>query len=83
VDAEIRKIVDAGYQRAKKILTEKIDDLHKLAKALMLYETLTGDEIKDLIFNNKSPINKEDLKVEEQDKSSALGSMGLKPKPAH
>ena len=83
MDAEIRKIVDAGYQRAKKILTEKIDDLHKLAKALLLYETLTGGEIKDLIFNNKSPINKEDLKVEEQDKSSALGSLGLKPKPAH
>jgi len=83
VDAEIRKIVDAGYQRAKKILTEKIDDLHKLAKALMLYETLTGDEIKDLILNNKSPKNKEDLKEEEQDKSSALGSLGLKPKPAH
>ena len=83
VDAEIKKIIDTGYQRAKKILTEKIDDLHKLAKALLLYETLTGGEIKDLIFNNKSPINKEDLKVEEQDKSSALGSMGLKPKPAH
>ena len=83
VDAEIKKIVDTGYQRAKKILTEKIDDLHKIAKALMLYETLTGDEIKDLIFNNKSPKNKEDLKVEEQDKSSALGSLGLKPKPAH
>ena len=83
VDAEIKKIVDTGYQRAKKILTEKIDDLHKIAKALMMYETLTGDEIKDLIFNNKSPKNKEDFKVEEQDKSSALGSLGLKPKPAH
>ena len=69
--------------KCKKILTEKIDDLHKLAKALMLYETLTGDEIKDLIFNNKSPKNKENLKVEEQEKSSALGSLGLKPKPAH
>ena len=83
VDAEIKKIIDTGYQRAKKILTEKIDDLHKLAKALMLYETLTGDEIKDLILNNKSPRKKEDNKVEEQDKSSALGSLGLKPKPAH
>ena len=83
VDSEIKKIVDAGYKRAKKILTEKIDDLHKLAKALILYETLTGEEIKDLIFNNKSPKGKEDLKVEEQDKSSALGSLGLKPKPAH
>jgi len=83
VDLEVKKIVDAGYQRAKKIITEKIDDLHKLAKALLLYETLTGDEIKDLIFNNKSPKAKEDLKVDEQDKSSALGSLGLKPKPAH
>ncbi len=83
VDLEIKKIVEAGYKKAKKILTEKIDDLHKLAKALMLYETLTGDEINDLIFNNKSPKNKEDLKVEEQNKSSALGSLGLKPKPAH
>ena len=33
VDVEVKKIVDAGYERAKKILTEKIDDLHKLAKA--------------------------------------------------
>ena len=28
VDLEIRKIVDKGYDRAKKVLTEKIDDLH-------------------------------------------------------
>jgi cell division protease FtsH len=83
MDAEIKKIVDTGYQRAKKILTEKIDDLHKLAKALILYETLTGDEIKDLIFNNKSPKNKEDLKVEEQEKSSALGNFVFEQKPAH
>ena len=34
----------------KKFLTEKIDDLHKLAKALLIYETLSGDEIRDLIL---------------------------------
>ena len=83
VDAEVKKIVDAGYKRAKKILTEKIDDMHKLAKALILYETLTGDEINDLIFKNKSPKRTEDLKEDENDKTSALGSLGLKPKPAH
>ena len=83
VDAEIKKIVDAGYKRAKKILTEKIDDMHKLAKALILYETLTGDEITDLILKNKSPKRTEDLKEDENDKTSALGSLGLKPKPAH
>jgi len=83
VDAEIKKIVDAGYKRAKKILTEKIDDMHKLAKALILYETLTGDEITDLILKNKYPKRAEDLKEDENDKTSALGSLGLKPKPAH
>jgi cell division protease FtsH len=83
VDAEIKKIVDAGYKRAKKILTEKIDDMHKLAKALISYETLTGDEITDLILKNKYPKRTEDLKEYENDETSALGSLGLKPKPAH
>ena len=83
VDEEIKKIVDAGYKRAKKILTEKIDDMHKLAKALISYETLTGDEITDLILKNKYPKRTEDLKGDENDKTSALGSLGLKPKPAH
>jgi cell division protease FtsH len=84
VDIEIKKIVDQGYQKAKKILTEKMDDLHKLAKALLVYETLTGDEIKDLIFKNVQPKASTGEEKEDKDKeeSSALGSLGLKPKPA-
>ena len=50
IDAEVKKIVDKGYERARKVLTEKIDDLHKIAKALLIYETLSGDEIRDLIL---------------------------------
>jgi len=70
-------------EKAKKILNEKIDDLHKLSKALLTYETLTGEEIKDLIYKSIQPklSTKDDDKVEEA--SSALGSLGLKPKPAH
>tara|TARA_B100000965_G_C19152547_1_gene566659 strand:- start:242 stop:619 length:378 start_codon:yes stop_codon:yes gene_type:complete len=83
VDSEIRRIVDKGYERAKKVLTDKIDDLHKLAKALLTYETLTGTEIEELINKNVYPKNKEDLKVEENDQGSALGSIGLKPKIVH
>ena len=83
IDAEIKKIVDEGYKKAKKILTEKIDDLHKLAKALLIYETLTGSEIDDLIYKNIYPTNKEDSKVEDNDQDSALGSIGLKPKIVH
>ena len=82
VDIEIKKIVDAGYQRAKKIITEKIDDLHKIAKALLLYETLSGEEIKDLILKNTQPTRKKEADDETKEQSSALGSLGLKPKPA-
>ena len=57
--------------------------MHKLAKALLTYETLTGAEIEDLINKNIYPTNKEDLKVEEEDQGSALGSIGLKPKIIH
>ena len=83
VDAEIRKFVDKGYERARKILTDKIEDLHKLAKALLTYETLSGEEIEDIVNKNVYPSNKEDLKVEDNDKGSALGSIGLKPKIVH
>ena len=40
-------------QNAKKILTEKKQDLEKLAKALLEYETLTGDEIKDILADKE------------------------------
>jgi cell division protease FtsH len=82
VDSEIRKIVDKGYERARKVLTEKIDDLHKLAKALLTYETLSGEEIENLINKNIYPADKQDLKVEDE-KGSALSAMGLKPKIVH
>ena len=83
VDSEIRKFVEQGYERARKVLKEKIDDLHKLAKALLVYETLTGSEIEDLINKNIYPTSKEDLKVEDDKENSALGSIGLKPKIVH
>ena len=82
VDFEIRKLVDEGYERAKKVLNEKIDDLHKLAKALLTYETLSGDEIKDLIFKNILPKRARGEEDKDREESSALGSLGLKPKPA-
>jgi cell division protease FtsH len=83
VDSEIKKLVDEGYQKAKKILTENTDKLHELAKNLLLYETLTGDEIRDLILRSKPVNRKDDQDVLEDEKDSSLGSMGLKPKIVH
>ena len=40
-------------------------------------------EIENIINKNTYPTNKEDLKSDENEKSSALGSIGLKPKIVH
>jgi cell division protease FtsH len=49
IDAEVRAIIDAAYARAKKILTENRHELEALAKALLEYETLSGEEIKQVL----------------------------------
>jgi cell division protease FtsH len=46
IDKEIRRIVDSGYDRAKQVLTDHVDQLHAIAGALLEYETLSGDEVK-------------------------------------
>jgi cell division protease FtsH len=53
IDAEIKRIVEGAYDRAKQILSDRIDDLHTLAKGLLEYETLSGDEIKRVIDGEK------------------------------
>ncbi len=49
VDSEIRRIVETAYARARQILADNLSELHSLAKALLDYETLSGDEIKALL----------------------------------
>ena len=75
VDEEVKKIVDKGYERARKILTEKIDDLHKLSKALLIYETLSGDEIRDLILKDIKPTRS--FREEDEDDGKASSALGL------
>ena len=49
IDKEVRKLVDEATIKCRKILTEHLDELHIVAKSLKEYETLTLDEMKDLI----------------------------------
>jgi cell division protease FtsH len=58
IDAEVKELVDEGYETAKRILTEKRDDLERLAQGLLEYETLTGDEIKRVVAGE--PLNRND-----------------------
>jgi hypothetical protein len=57
IDSEIRRLVEEGYNQATRILTEKRADLETLAKGLLEYETLTGEEIKELL-QGKPPVRR-------------------------
>jgi cell division protease FtsH len=55
IDAEIRRLVESGLNEARRILTDKRADLEVLAMGLLEYETLTGEEIRDLL-DGKPPV---------------------------
>ena len=45
IDLEVRRLVQTAFDEAMRLLKEKLEDLHTVAKALIEYETLSGDEI--------------------------------------
>ncbi|GAA4023481.1 ATP-dependent zinc metalloprotease FtsH [Sphingomonas swuensis] len=49
IDSEVKRFVEGGLERARQILTDHVDQLHLIAKALLEFETLTGEEIKTLL----------------------------------
>ncbi len=49
IDAEIKDIIDASYARARKTLTDNVDELHRLARGLLEHETLSGEEIRQVL----------------------------------
>ena len=65
IDEEVRELADEADRVCRKILQDNIEELHTVAKGLLEYETLSGDEIKDLIkgikpsrddFDDSSPV---------------------------
>ena len=53
IDAEIKELVESAHARATEILKANEDKLHLLAQSMLEYETLTGDEIKELLETGK------------------------------
>ena len=49
IDAEIKDIIDRAYAKAKRLLTENVEELHRLARGLLEHETLSGDEIRTVL----------------------------------
>jgi cell division protease FtsH len=53
IDAEVRRLIEEAYQTARSILTKKKKDWIALAEGLLEYETLSGEEIKQLLAGQK------------------------------
>ena len=56
---EVIKIIDHTYESATKIINDQMNRLHKMAEALLKYETIDDFQIKD-IMNDKEPRPPED-----------------------
>jgi cell division protease FtsH len=83
VDEEIFRIVDEGYKTAKQMIEDNIDKLHIIAKGLLEYETLSGNEIKDLL-EGKAPIRNFETQPAEEEprkRASAVPSAGKRSQP--
>lgn len=68
IDAEINKLIMESYERARSVLTEHLDVLHQLAKALLEKETIMGAEMDEIIRQTRpgielpeKPADKEEL----------------------
>ncbi|AVO45587.1 ATP-dependent zinc metalloprotease FtsH [Phreatobacter cathodiphilus] len=81
IDKEVKRLVQEGYEEAKRILTENHDAFIQVAEALLEYETLTGDEIRDLLAG-KPPVR--DAEPDKnQPRHSAVPSAGKGRRPAN
>ncbi len=49
IDEEIRRLVDEAEARGRGVLEDHMEDLHKLAKSLLEYETLSGEEVQAIL----------------------------------
>ncbi len=53
IDTEVRRLVDEGYQRAKKLIEDHKKELELIANALLEYETLDGQQVEDIVHTGK------------------------------
>jgi len=65
IDQEVRKIVTSCYEKAKRLIVENINSLHRLAGALLEKETLDGKEIDEIVFGNTTLVENKSLQLEE------------------
>jgi cell division protease FtsH len=81
IDDEVRLMIETGENTARDILHTKKDDLHKIAKALLEFETLSGDEIRGLL-RGEPIVRTEDHTPPPAAKATVPGKRGSVPSTA-
>jgi len=80
IDAEVRRLVDEGYDKAREILTTNHDQLETLAQGLLEFETLSGEEIRALL-NGKRPVREDPSDDVPPATGSAVPATGPRQRP--
>jgi cell division protease FtsH len=80
IDVEIKRLVEAAHVEAREMLEQRRADLEVLAKGLLEFETLTGEEIKDLLAGKRP--TRESVIEPQAPRSSAVPTAGKgRPRP--
>jgi cell division protease FtsH len=80
IDEEIRAFIDRNYQRSKDILTSNLERLHIMAEALMRFETIDAEQLKD-IMEDREPRPPKDWD-DEPNSGNRADSLNLAKKPS-
>ncbi len=90
IEFEVKRIIDEAYSRAKRILTDNVEELHRLARGLLEYETLTGEEIKQVlrgepvirkVVDEPAPERRASVPSGGRATAPSPGGMGAAPQP--
>jgi len=81
IEEEVKRLIETGYDTAKRILTEKSVEFERLAQGLLEYETLTGDEIKKVIAGEPLDRNDDGSPTDSGPPSITSVPKTKKPKP--
>ncbi len=90
IESEVKRIIDEAYAKARRILTDNVEELHRLARGLLEYETLTGEEIKQVlrgepvirkVVDEPAPERRASVPSGGRATAPSPGSMGAAPQP--
>ena len=94
IESEVKRIIDEGYDRAYKMITDHEEEFERLAQGLLEYETLTGEEIKR-VMKGEPPHAGDSAETDSGDdtpsvtaipktkpKTKPAGEGGLEPEPS-